>query len=53
MVVAWLVVALFFMVTFSVLLVPSLGSVGFFYSWLATNIAVAVLGLLLSLQDGA
>jgi hypothetical protein len=53
MVVAWLVVSLFFMVTFSVLLVPALGGIGLFYAWLATNIAVAVLGLLLSLQDGA
>jgi hypothetical protein len=53
MVVAYLVIAFFFMAAFSVLLVPSLGGVGLFYAWLATNIAVAVLGLLLSLQDGA
>jgi hypothetical protein len=51
MVVAWLVISLLFLVVFSILLVPALGWFGLFYAWLATNISVALLGVLLSLQD--
>jgi hypothetical protein len=53
MIVGWLLLAWIFFVAFSLLFIPSMGVGGLFYAWLGTNVAVAVLGFFLALQEDA